>query len=208
MQANEATVEHSHLAVSLFNLDRRSEVNIEKLTSETATPPSSTNLIIQRKKEIAISLRGYDDFEQFIRVQICPADGLSHGQLMIDSPHFLNNKIWCVQLPRARGLNFGLTLLLSRPGRVQNMTVLYDPPTISRAATLHIAMPFPTENEPVGILTYEINSNRRPVLTELGNDDPQSALIRMARTIALNGACARPSQRTSAPQPSTSNAPF
>lgn len=208
MEANQAADEYSHLAISLFNIDRRSETRPEYLTSETITPPQTSSLRIQRKREIALSLSGPEDCNDHIRVRISSVTGLCHGQLLIDAPHFLNNKTVCIQLPRTRALNFGLQLLLSRPGQVEGMTVLYDPPTMNSCATLQIAMPLPAENEPVGILTYEIGGNRQPILTEIGNEDPQSALIRMARTLAFEGAYARQNQPFQTETPSTSSAPF
>lgn len=183
--------QYGHLAVSLYNVIRSTETNMDYLTSEITMPPRSTNLAILRKREIGIALHGPEEFEDHVQVHIHSVKGLCHGQIIIDAPSLLNKKTWCLQLPRTSSLNLGLTLRILRPGQVQNITISYDPPTTDGCAVLCIAMPAPVEGEPVGILTHEIGTSKRPILTEMDDTDPQSQLMRMARTIAFDGAFAR-----------------
>lgn len=180
---------HNHLAVALYNLTPLPQA-VEYFTSETLRPLRSNRLPILRRTETAITVYGPDEFDDHVKIHIGSVQGLSNGQLSIDAPHLLNNKTWCVQLPRTRALNLGLTLIISKPGQVQNITASYAPFTPDSCATLQIAMPLPAEHEPVGTLTYEIGTNKKPILTEINVDDPQGRLMLMARVFAFEGAYA------------------
>lgn len=106
---------HNHFAIALYNLAQLPETAVEHFASEIFRPLRSNRLPILRKTEIAISVYGPDEFDDHVKVHIGSVQGHRHGQISIesmDASHLLNNKTWCVQLPRSRALNLGLTLLI------------------------------------------------------------------------------------------------
>lgn len=180
-----------HLAISLYNVIHPVDQNLQILTSESEPPLRSNELPFVHMSEIGISLYGPEENENSISIFIGPVAGLSHGQLIIDAPRLLNHKTWCIQLPRRRILNQGLTITLFRPGQVSNPTLTLDTPPLTGTAILQIAMPTPTEGEAMGVVSCEAGTVRAPILTEVSMEEPQGALMLMARTLAFRGAYSR-----------------
>lgn len=110
---------------------------------------------------------------------------------MIDAPQLLNEKTWCIQLPRRNALRHGLTIKILRPGQVPCTTLRYHPPTALTCGMVVIGMPTPQPDEKVGIISCEAATSKRPILTELDLGSPQSELMLMARTLAFEGAYGR-----------------
>lgn len=178
-----------HFAVSLYN--RKRPQPSQRLVSISTSPSRHLLLPILTKTEIPITIRGPVEADEFVKVEIEPADELCRGQLTIDAPELLNGLTWCIQLPRRRALNRGLTLAISTPGLVSQITVHYTAPTNTHTALLHIAMPDPPEIKRIGIITYEVGINQPPVLTEMPLENPQAQLLVMARAFAFAGAYSR-----------------
>lgn len=58
------------------------------------------------KKELPITVHQYEEEQNRKGIlHIGRTAGLSSGQLLIDAPRLLNNKSWCVQLPKNKLLN-------------------------------------------------------------------------------------------------------
>lgn len=178
------------ITIALYNVDREPESTSSERTfiHINANASQAHAFQIIKKKEIALTFEEHIDDEDQVKITINPVMGLSRGQLMIDAPELLNEKAWCIQLPRNRALNEGLILAIHKPGKVEATTLQYHAPTADTKAILKIAMPAPNQIEKVGIITWEVGTVRKPVLTEMGDGYPQSHLMTITRLLAYEGA--------------------
>lgn len=187
-----------HIKIALYNIDREpgSTPSDDTFIQINANANQAQAFQIIKKREIAHTFEDLTENEDQVKITINPVEGLSRGQLLIDAPELLNEKAWCIQLPRNRALNGGLIVVIHKPGGVGATTLQYHAPTTTTKGIIQIAMPPKRQFEKIGIITWEIGTAKKPILTEIENGDPQSHLITIVRMLAYEGAYSQPQNGT------------
>lgn len=178
-------MEHTVLAIALFNRDTRPELIDEEaaivmVTHGQPLEKSTTGLAGDRRPVQYISreaiqrvahphtLKFRKITDQQLEFVIDPNTALSGGQIIIDCSTWLCNKLMAITLPEDHLLCNGLVTSLFRPRLTQPTFIEYYKPTPTEQAKLCIAVhdATPEGNNPQ-LISAAIGTNQKPTITNL-----------------------------------------